>query len=235
MREDELLWEEIKKSVHQSDYEQLKSQEFIHLGWHTNYVFRKDIKHLAFTLSRYKFVSKLLLYREKIKICELGCNEALGALMFEQDLDLEKFVGIDFDKDSIMWNKKYLEKPTIEFQCANFFGDLHLDLKFDAVINLDVIEHIDKNREDEFCKIIQRLLTEDGVAIVGTPSIAMTPYASEESKMGHVNLFDQKRLHDLMSKYFKNVFIFNMNDEVVHTGFSPMSCYIFAVCTGVKC
>jgi len=48
--------------------------------------------------------------------------------------------------------------------------------------------------------------------------------------MGHINLYDQKRLYMLMSKFFHNVFIFHMNDEVVHTGFAPMTCYIFALC-----
>ena len=42
-----------------------------------------DIKHMDFSLSRYKFASKLLMYREKIDLLELGCQEALGAIMFK--------------------------------------------------------------------------------------------------------------------------------------------------------
>ena len=58
----------------------------------------------------------------------------------------------------------------------------------------------------------------------------LAPYACEESKIGHINLYDQERLHKLMANYVKNVFIFNMNDEMLNTGFAPISCYIFAVC-----
>jgi hypothetical protein len=36
----------------------------------------------------------------------------------------------------------------------------------------------------------------------------------------------------LLSQFFHNVFIFSMNDEVVHTGFHPMAHYIIGLgCT----
>jgi hypothetical protein len=37
-----------------------------------------------------------------------------------------------------------------------------------------------------------------------------------------------------MQQYFDHVFMFSMNDEVVHTGYFPMAQYLFALCTGVK-
>ena len=41
-------------------------------------------------------------------------------------------------------------------------------------------------------------------------------------------------LKDLMEDHFHNVFIFSMNDEVVHTGHHKMAHYLFAVCAGKK-
>jgi hypothetical protein len=38
----------------------------------------------------------------------------------------------------------------------------------------------------------------------------------------------------LFEKYFNFVWIFSMNDEVVHTGYYPMAHYLFAVCAGKK-
>mgnify|MGYP007028595943 CR=1 FL=1 len=35
-------------------------------------------------------------------------------------------------------------------------------------------------------------------------------------------------------RFFDNVFLFSMNDEVVHTGFTPMAHYLFALCVGPK-
>ena len=37
-----------------------------------------------------------------------------------------------------------------------------------------------------------------------------------------------------MERYFNNVFMFSMNDEVVHTGFHKMAHYIFAVGCNAK-
>jgi len=37
-----------------------------------------------------------------------------------------------------------------------------------------------------------------------------------------------------LGAYFANVFIFSMNDEVVHTGFGKMSHYNIALCCGPR-
>lgn len=71
-----------------------------------------------------------------------------------------------------------------------------------------------------------------GCAVIGTPNETMTPYASKASQLGHINLYTHDRLYRLMEKYYRNVFMFSMNDEVVSTGFEPMGCYIFAVGAG---
>ena len=39
---------------------------------------------------------------------------------------------------------------------------------------------------------------------------------------------------DILEKYFKNVFLFSMNDEVVHTGFSKMAHYLICLCVGAR-
>ena len=59
----------------------------------------------------------------------------------------------------------------------------------------------------------------------------MTPYASEAASVGHINLYDQKRLFETCKRHFNNVYIFNMNDEMIHMGMDAMSCYFFAVCS----
>jgi len=37
-----------------------------------------------------------------------------------------------------------------------------------------------------------------------------------------------------MAEFFHNVFIFSMNDEVVHTGFHKMANYVFAIGAGKR-
>ncbi len=64
------------------------------------------------------------------------------------------------------------------------------------------------------------------------PSLESQTYASSLSKIGHVNCKTGDELKRLMEEYFTNVFIFCMNDEVIHTGYQPMAQYLFALCVG---
>ena len=73
-------------------------------------------------------------------------------------------------------------------------------------------------------------LTDDAVMVVGMPSLESQAYASEGSKAGHVNCKSAPDLKALMQSFFRAVFMFSMNDEVVHTGYHKMAHYIFALC-----
>jgi hypothetical protein len=66
------------------------------------------------------------------------------------------------------------------------------------------------------------------------PSLESQQYASSQSKEGHVNCKSGDDFRGLLKKYFENVFLFSMNDEVVHTGFSKMAHYLFVMCTNQK-
>jgi hypothetical protein len=91
------------------------------------------------------------------------------------------------------------------------------------------VEHILPQYEDIYFETIMKNLHSDGICIVGTPNITASTYASECSRMGHINLFSQERLSDTLKKYFHQAFSFGMNDEIVHTGYAPMAHYIFCL------
>jgi len=99
---------------------------------------------------------------------------------------------------------------------------------------LDVLEHIEKNSEDLFMKNIVESLAINGTLIIGMPSLESQVYASEASKLGHVNCKSGNELLEFSKKYFHNVYSFSMNDEVLHTGFYPMSHYLFTLNTNKK-
>jgi hypothetical protein len=65
--------------------------------------------------------------------------------------------------------------------------------------------------------------------ILGCPSIQSQAYASPPSKAGHVNCKDGPAMKQLLEQFFHNVFLFAMNDEIVHTGFWPMAQYIIGI------
>lgn len=219
-------WNDVKNIVKSRG-----GNENIVLGYYSKSECYTDIKHFLFRLSRYKFVVKLMRYEKAVKVLELGCNEAWGSLLLDQNIDMVRYVGVDFDPDVIAWSKENLSSK-YDFICDDFFACKAIEQeKFNLIFSLDVIEHIEPVRENEFCQVITSHLEDGGTVVIGTPNINLSPYASEGAKAGHINLYDQKRLFVLMRKYFKNVYIFNMNDEIIHMGFDPMSCYMFAICS----
>jgi 2-polyprenyl-3-methyl-5-hydroxy-6-metoxy-1,4-benzoquinol methylase len=105
---------------------------------------------------------------------------------------------------------------------------------FDAIFALDVLEHIDPALEMTFLRNAFAPLTQYGVAIIGTPSLEGQAHASMVSKAGHVNCKTMPELKRTMQHLFHNVFLFGMNDEVVHTGYHKMAHYLFAVACSKK-
>jgi len=97
-----------------------------------------------------------------------------------------------------------------------------------------VLEHIPQQEEDAVLRRIADALEPHGAVIIGMPSLESQQYASPPSKAGHINCKTEPALRELMQRYFENVFMFAMNDEVVHTGYAPMAHYRLALACGPK-
>ena len=97
------------------------------------------------------------------------------------------------------------------------------------IVRADMLQHIEGADEHAYLANLRGSLASEGVLIIGTPSIESQLYASPPSKAGHVNCKSGKELKSLLERYFTRVFVFSMNDEVVHTGFYPMANYLLGV------
>jgi 2-polyprenyl-3-methyl-5-hydroxy-6-metoxy-1,4-benzoquinol methylase len=224
----------MKKLSQKEAFEIASSYQFdtqkIELGPWTSYSLLNDPKHMAFVLARYKFASKMM--RQGGTILEVGCGDAFGAPLVGQSAS--RYVGIDVDQRLINDNTSRLSAiPNMEFVLHDITS-APMQKKFDTVISIDVLEHLDADVEELFLKNSVESLDEFGVYICGTPSVYSKEYASERSAIQHINLKSAPQKKQLFEKYFNYVWIFSMNDEVVHTGFSPMAHYLFAVCAGKK-
>lgn len=195
------------------------------LGLMSNQVWHDDPRRLAFVLARYKFVSKML--SGMGRVLEVGCADAFATRIVAQEVG--SITAVDFDPIFIDDVKARMD-PRWPID-ARVHDMLHgpIDAAFDAAYAIDVLEHIDADREDTFLGNVVASLTEAGVLLIGIPSIQSQAYASTPSRAGHVNCKDAPGLRSTMSRHFRNVFIFSMNDEVVHTGFYPMAHYLFAL------
>jgi 2-polyprenyl-3-methyl-5-hydroxy-6-metoxy-1,4-benzoquinol methylase len=206
--------------------EYVKNVGYEKLGYMSSWAWHDDPKRLAFTTSRYKFVSKMLSGSKRV--LEVGCGDGFGSRIVAGEVD--SLVCIDFDSKFIESAKQVASKKfSVEFYVHDILKSA-FEGAFDGIYSLDVLEHINTNHEEIFMSNIKSSLIEGGVFIVGCPSLESQEYASKYSKMGHVNCKSQVDLKVFLKKYFKNVFMFSMNDEVIHTGFSKMSHYNIGVC-----
>jgi len=200
------------------------------LGLMTSQAWYDDPKRLTFTLSRYKFAAKMLSGSENV--LEVGCADAFSSRIILQEV--KNLTAVDFDPLFVEdTNARMSEKW--KFKC--FVHDMlksPVSEKFDGIYSLDVLEHIFPENENLFIENMLASLTIHGTMIVGMPSIESQSYASPISKEGHVNCKTMPDLKNTMQRYFHNVYMFCMNDEVVHTGYHKLSHYIFAVCCGKK-
>jgi 2-polyprenyl-3-methyl-5-hydroxy-6-metoxy-1,4-benzoquinol methylase len=195
------------------------------LGLMSNQVWHDDPKRLVFLLARYKFVAKM--FSGLDSALEVGCADAFGSRIVRQEV--KSLTATDFDPIFIEDASQRVD-PDWPFECV--VHDMlagPMDRKFNGAYAVDVIEHIPASDENRFIGNMAASLTEHGVCIIGTPSLESQAYASALSKSGHVNCKTGVGLRDLMSRHFHNVFIFSMNDEVVHTGFHKMAHYLFAL------
>ena len=198
------------------------------LGLMSNQVWHDDPRRLAFVLARYKFVSKML--SGMPRVLEVGCADAFATRIVAQEVG--SVTAVDFDPVFIDDVKARMDpKWPIDARVHDMLQG-PVDGVFDAAYAVDVLEHIPADREGDFLANIVASLTDSGVLLVGIPSIQSQAYASPPSKAGHVNCKDGPGLRATMTRHFRNVFIFSMNDEVVHTGFHPMAHYLFAIACG---
>ena len=190
---------------------------------------RQDPRRLGFVLARYKFVAKMLAGKESVM--EVGCGDGFGSRVVLQTVG--RLHGIDLDEEFVAWARRQAEREEL----AATFESLDLTEtapvgRFDAVYSLDVIEHIEPGLEDRFLRNMIAPLDPGGVCIIGTPNVTASSYASPQSEQGHINLKSEKTLRESLGGFFRHVFSFGMNDEVLHTGFGPMAHYLFALAIG---
>tara|TARA_B100000676_G_scaffold307901_1_gene367429 strand:- start:249 stop:935 length:687 start_codon:yes stop_codon:yes gene_type:complete len=221
-----------KEPQNQSQIEDYRRLGPAAMGPWSSHIWREDPSHMSFLMSRYKFVSKMLAGKESV--LEVGCGDAFGIPIVLQTVG--KIHGIDFEPlvldDTI---KRYSVDTTSRATFAvHDMTIASVPGRFDAVFSLDVIEHIPEAMEKVFLDNICASLSPQAVCIFGTPNITANEHASPASKVGHINLKSAETLKALLSSKFYNVFNFSMNDEVIHTGYSPMAHYLFAVGTGLK-
>ena len=215
-----------KEKQYNACFDLIKEQGYVSLGAMSSHTWICDPKRLLFVLSRYKFVAKM--FDGFTRVLEVGCADAFASRVVAQAVD--QLTVTDFDPLFVEDAKKR-KCGSYDFECR-----MHDMLKgpikenFEGAYALDVLEHIPRESEAVFLKHIAQSLSSTGSLIIGMPSLNSQRFASKLSKEGHVNCKSFADLRETCRQHFANVFVFSLNDEVVHTGFHEMANYFLALC-----
>jgi 2-polyprenyl-3-methyl-5-hydroxy-6-metoxy-1,4-benzoquinol methylase len=219
----------MRDPVNQPNVEFIDKRGPVSLGLLKGREWIEDPRRFVFSLARYKFVAKMLAGRTNV--IEIGCGDAFAAPIVMQEV--AKLTVTDFDGEFI---KDADQRRTSEYPyktVVHDFLDGPLPAQdagpFDAAYSLDVLEHVPAEDEDRFLTNIIAYLADEAIMIVGMPSLESQTHASEGSRAGHINCKSAPDLKAVMERYFNSVFMFSMNDEVIHTGFHKMAHYVIAL------
>jgi 2-polyprenyl-3-methyl-5-hydroxy-6-metoxy-1,4-benzoquinol methylase len=219
-----------KDPVNQPNIEFAEKRGAVSLGLLKSREWIEDPRRFLFSQARYKFVSKMLAGRQNV--LEIGCGDAFNVPIVMQEI--KRLTVTDYDEEFI---KDAIARVPPEYP---YVAKVHnflvgpIEGTFDAAYSLDVLEHIAANEERRFLGNILKCLTPEAVMLVGMPSLESQAYASPGSKAGHINCKSAPDLKALMGTFFHSVFMFSVNDEVVHTGYHKMAHYIIALAAHPK-
>jgi 2-polyprenyl-3-methyl-5-hydroxy-6-metoxy-1,4-benzoquinol methylase len=187
-------------------------------------LFETNTLQLLIKLARYKFVARLL--KADDDVLEVGSGNGIGTIFLAQHT--RHVTGLEIKPRDYDAACSINRRRNVDFLLQSVF-DHDTSRRYDAVVSLDVIEHLPVEEGKKFVAQMARLCEPDAVAIVGTPSIHSYPYQGKYSQASHIKCYDQSELVALMDGHFDRTLAFSMNDEIVHTGHPKLAWYYFVL------
>lgn len=137
-----------------------------------------------------------------LRILEVGCGDGYGSYLLASSA--KSVLALDADRATINNAKEKYRRRNLEFRYHKFpYGQL--DGKFDIIVSLQVIEHIN-NPQSYLEKIIDHL-TDNGILFLTTPNAPMTSYNENPY---HFHEYSKDELYNLLTKFFNDINIMGL-------------------------
>lgn len=154
-------------------------------------------------LARYLFASK---YAAHKSVLELGCGHGYGAYLLAQSA--QSVLACDLNSESLNFARTHYAKSNLEFIKDTVIQSSGQLFKYELVISLEVLEHIQPEETSAYLTRIRAHLAPGGRAIISTPNHEVVLKSGMPIPIFHINNFSSRELKCLLEKHFTKVEMF---------------------------
>jgi 2-polyprenyl-3-methyl-5-hydroxy-6-metoxy-1,4-benzoquinol methylase len=174
--------------------------------------FSIDIKkHLI----RYNFAN--LFVKENSEVLDAACGVGYGSYLLSQKA--KKVIGIDYSSSAIKFAKKNYKNKKIKFLKLNILN-FNLKKKFDTVVSLETLEHLNKIDGINWIKKCYKLLKKNGIFVCSSPLLRIRNKKAFITNPHHLHEMRRSDLERHLKRIFKkrniNLFIQENNNLKPH-------------------
>ena len=188
--------------------------------------FRDNPLDFLILLARYKFAARLV--DKADRVLDAGCGHGLGTVFLRPFC--RTAVGVDADGELIAHcRESYGDLDRVSFEVADV-RDLPHGEPYDAVVSMDVIEHLSVADGRRMLESIHRETRPGGLVVVGTPNARSAEFASARRRATHEHEYGFGEFKQTLQDVFGRAMVFSMTDETVGTGFGELAWYLMGVC-----
>lgn len=176
------------------------------------------MEDLLYHLARYKFIGRQI--RKTWDVLEIGCGTGYGSNFLSQ---FAKTVNAcELDTSLLVRAKEKFVKPNLTYSDAPVLE------QYDAVVCLEVIEHMTKDYAYKLLDTLDKHLKPGGLLFISTPRKIENP--SDNRKKYHLHEYTAQEFVSILEERFTNALLFSQNDEIISTQNPDNAWNYMAVC-----